>query len=148
MYIFCAFQELELGLEDQAIIKEGDKLYLVLNTIFNEAKRSNLGKLRMLIYTVHVYVGISCTHVCTYVVCKYMYGTSHKKLTYLTLLFPECKSHYICMLSYRSHTITVVWFLVMNVNTTTLFLIQNVNTFLTEMYDSKVHYKKILNPTY
>ena len=60
MYIF---QESELGLEDQAIIKKGNKLYLVLSEIFDEAKRRNPDKLRMYVLN----------HFCKLCVCMYNY---------------------------------------------------------------------------
>ena len=47
--ILYIFSEEELGLEDQAIIRKGSKLYLVLSKILDEAKRKNPDKLRMLL---------------------------------------------------------------------------------------------------
>ena len=52
----CFFQEEELGLEDQAIIKKENKLYLVLSKILDEAKRKDSGKLRMLLIYMHTYI--------------------------------------------------------------------------------------------
>ena len=61
------FQEEELGLEDQAIIKKGNKLYLVLSKILDEAKRKNPGKLRMLLIYMHTYI---CDQAWEYQLCE------------------------------------------------------------------------------
>lgn len=49
------FQEEELGLEDQAIVKKENKLYLVLSKILDEAERKYPGKLRMLLIYMHTF---------------------------------------------------------------------------------------------
>ena len=50
LYIYCGvpYLESELGVENQAIVKDGDKLHLMLNPEFVDIDQEMLDKLRKL----------------------------------------------------------------------------------------------------
>ena len=50
------YLESELGLENQAIVKDGDKLLLMLNPEFNDIDQETLNKLRKLLVSDHAVI--------------------------------------------------------------------------------------------